>query len=134
MTSRKMFQYAALTGVGFAIPTIVYFVMLPHPLYVLHLAVFLSGIAGVYLGFSVLDGRPRTIVMEATVLIMFFALAILGLKFSLWILAFGYFAHGVWDCLHHPKLITTKIAAWYPPFCAVYDWSVATFIVVYMYL
>ncbi|NQV19989.1 MAG: hypothetical protein HQ511_01085 [Rhodospirillales bacterium] len=134
MTSRKMYQYAALAGVGFGVPSIIYFAMLPQPLYALHLAVFLSGIAGVYLGFSVLDGRPRTIVMETVVMVMFFALAILGLKFSLWILAFGYFAHGVWDCLHHPKLITTKIAAWYPPFCAVYDWTVATFIVVYMSL
>lgn len=134
MPDKKMYQYAALIGIGLAIPSMIYFYLLPQPLYILHLAIFLSAIAGVYLGFSVLDGRISTILIEGTVMAVFIALALVGLKFSLWILAFGYFAHGVWDCLHHPKLVTTRIAPWYPPFCAVYDWSVAAFIVAYMYL
>lgn len=134
MTNQKMYLYAGLVGLGLAIPSMIYFSLLPKPLYVLHLAIFLSGIAGVYLGFSVIDGRVRSIILESTVLAVFFALAIIGLKYSLLILAFGYFAHGVWDCLHHPKLITTKIAPWYPPFCAVYDWAITGFILVYFYL
>ena len=134
MTNGKMVQYAALAGVGLAVPSAIYFLLLPQPLYALHLAVFLSAIAGVYGGFSVLDGRVRTIVLEGSVMAMFIALAMVGLKFSLLILAFGYVAHGVWDLVHHPKLVTTKIAAWYPPFCAVYDFSIAAFILVYYYL
>ena len=134
MTNQKMYLYAGLVGLGAAIPSMAYFLFLSEPVYVLHLAIFLSAIAGVYLGFSVLDGRVRSIILETTALLVFVALAIIGLKYSLLILAFGYFAHGVWDCLHHPRLITTKIAPWYPPFCAVYDWSITAFILVYFYL
>lgn len=134
MTARKMVQIASLVGFGLAISSMIYLWLLPHPLYVLHLAIFLSAIAGVYLGFSVIDGRVQTIAIEGTVMAAFIALAMVGLKYSLWILAVAYIAHGVWDCLHHPKLVTTKIAVWYPPFCAAYDWSLAAFIVAYMYL
>ena len=129
-----MYQIAALVGFGLAAPTIIYLQFLPEPLYGLHLAVFLSAIAGVYLGFGVADGRVRNMILETTVVAVFIALAIIGFKFSLLILALAYFAHGVWDFLHHPRVITTKVAAWYPPFCAVYDWSIAAFILTYYYL
>lgn len=134
MPTQKVYQFAVLLGLGLGGGTIAYFLLLPHALYVLHLAIFLSAIAGVYLGFSVADGRIRTIILESTVMAVFIALAMVGLKFSLLILAFGYGAHGVWDFLHHPKIITTKVAAWYPPFCAVYDWMIASFILIYYFL
>ncbi len=134
MPTQKMYQLAALVGVGFAAPTIIYLLFLPDPLYGLHLAIFLSTIAGVYLGFSIADGRVRNIILESTVIAIFVALSIIGLNYSLLILAFGYFAHGVWDCVHHPNLVTTQVAVWYPPFCAVYDWSITTFVLIYYYL
>ena len=127
---KNAIRIAALVGAGFAAGTIAYLLFWPQPVSVLHLTVFLGAIAGVYLGFSVIDGRPRTIILETTVMAVFMGLAIIGLKFSLLILAFGYFAHGVWDLMHHPKMVTTKITAWYPPFCAVYDWTIAAFTLV----
>ncbi len=134
MTDQKIVRIAALVGLGLAIPSMIYLLMLPQPLYIEHLAIFMAMIAGVYLGFAAIDGRMRNMVLETVVVTGFIVLAIVGLKFSLLILAFAYFAHGVWDFLHHPKMIDTKIVIWYPPFCAVYDWSIAAFILVYYYL
>jgi len=134
MTDQKLIRIAALVGVGLAVPSMIYLLLLPQPLYIEHLAIFLAAIAGVYLGFAAMDGRIRNMILETTVVAVFIALAIVGLKFSLLILAFAYFAHGVWDVFHHPKAIDTKIVAWYPPFCAMYDWSIAAFILVYFYL
>jgi hypothetical protein len=40
---------------------------------------------------------------------LFFTFAALGLIYSPIWLAIGFILHGLWDTLHHPKMITTKI-------------------------
>jgi hypothetical protein len=50
---------------------------------------------------------------------------------TLWapLAAIGLVLHGVWDALHHPRAVTTRVPAWYPPLCAVYDWVLAAIFV-----
>ena len=91
-------------------------------------AVGLVLIALVYLVFALRDGRRQAILIESCAVVFFVLVAIGGWRVSLLILAFGYAAHGVWDALHHPHAVTTKVVRWYPPFCAVYDWAVAAYL------
>ncbi|UGB30570.1 DUF6010 family protein [Metabacillus sp. B2-18] len=92
-------------------------------------ALFLAYTACVYLGAALSDSRVKWISIEFGLSCLFFNLAFLGLIFSpLWI-AVGYLLHGVWDLLHHPKIIQTKVVKWFPPLCAVFDLVVAIFII-----
>ena len=94
------------------------------------LALLLSFIAAVYLGFAFADGSRKAIIVESIVAGIFLLAAMCGLFLSPLILAVGYIVHGFWDLLHHPKAIETKVAPWYPPFCAVYDWAIAIYILI----
>lgn len=89
----------------------------------------LGAAAGVYVGFAVSDGRARELRVEAAVAVVFIIVASTGALMSPLLLAIGYVAHGVWDLLHHPKAVKTKVAAWWPPACLIYDWVISGFIV-----
>lgn len=91
-------------------------------------ALFLAYTACVYLGAALSDGRVKWISIEFILSCVFFNLAFLGLVYSPVWLAVGFLVHGLWDILHHPKLIKTKVVKWFPPLCAIYDLVVAIFI------
>jgi hypothetical protein len=115
-----------------AAATVVPALVLPQTLALDLLALLLAGIAGVYVGFAIADGRGRALALEAAVALAFLAVAALGLWWSPLALVVGYAAHGVWDVVHHPHRIDTRLAPWYPPFCAVYDWLVAASILLWL--
>lgn len=56
---------------------------------------------------------------------------LLGLLFSPYFLALGYFGHGIWDLVHHPKLVQTRVPQSYIYLCSIYDWVVGIFIIVW---
>ncbi len=91
-------------------------------------------IAGVYIGFAVNDGRRQELLTEIAHLLFFFVLTVLGLWVSPWFLVGGYILHGVWDLLHRPEGIQTKLARWYPPLCLAYDWVFAAFLTAWIIL
>jgi hypothetical protein len=119
-----------LVAVGLAILTIGVDVVLPDSQARALLTVLLAAIAGIYVGFALMDGRPRIIVLEIGIALAFVLLATVGTQASLLVLALGYIGHGVWDLAHHPNYVPTRLVPWYPPFCAVYDWLIAAFILV----
>jgi len=92
------------------------------------LVILLAVIGAIYIGFALKDGRPRETAIELGFALLTILLAIVGLWFSPYILALGYFLHGAWDIIHHPNLIQTHLVRWWPPFCLVYDWLMAGFI------
>ena len=87
-------------------------------------AILLVVIASIYIGFGINDGRRKEMVTEVIIGILFIAVAFLGLWVSIWFLVGGYFLHGIWDIVHRPTMVSTKVQKWYPPFCMVYDWTV----------
>lgn len=95
------------------------------------LALFLALTACVYLGALLAQRQTAAIaVSELIVGSTVFLCAVLGLLVSdIWI-AVGYSLHGLWDWAHDFGLVTTKIARWFPPLCAVFDFVVAAFVVV----
>ena len=84
-------------------------------------ALVLALIAGIYVGFAVLDGRTRIILVELMVAFAFIAFACAAMIYDPIWLPLGYVAHGLWDALHHSPLFDTKMPRWYIPLCAVYD-------------
>jgi len=96
-------------------------------------AILLGMIAGIYIGFAIQDGRTSRIALEGSVALGFVALILLGLWRWPVLIATGYFLHGLWDLLHHPFKLGTRVQTWYPPACVVYDWLVGIFIYIYMF-
>ena len=87
-------------------------------------AIFLSLIAGVYVGFAVRDGRIRFIALESGVALLFVLAASWGALMWQWAIPLAYIFHGLWDWAH-VQLIKTNVPRWYLPFCAAYDFVVA---------
>ena len=88
-------------------------------------SVALAVIGAIYLGFAFSDGRLPIVILELSVGTAFVVLALLGLWLAPAFLAVGLILHGFWDLAHRPRGITTKLPAWYPPFCAAYDFVFA---------
>lgn len=91
-------------------------------------ALFLAYTACVYLGAALSDSRPVWISIEFFMSLLFFQLAFLGLLYSPIWLGLGFMLHGIWDMLHHPRIIKTRVVNWFPPLCAVFDFILAVFI------
>lgn len=88
-------------------------------------SVALAIIGAIYLGFALSDGRLSIMILELSVGTGFVVLALLGLWLAPMFLAIGLALHGFWDLAHRPRGVTTKLPAWYPPFCAAYDFVFA---------
>jgi hypothetical protein len=84
----------------------------------------LAGIAAIYIGFAVADGRPKVIAVETAVAATFVLLAAVSLVGPAWLLVAGYFGHGLKDLWQerHGFVANTR---WWPPFCMTVDWVVA---------
>src|SRR6266480_5828462 len=86
-------------------------------------------LASVYIGFAVADGRQTRVVVESGVAAIFVVVAAAAVTRSAWLLALGLGGHGLKDLWQH----RTQFVAdtwWWPPFCLVVDWVVATVIAV----
>jgi hypothetical protein len=57
-----------------------------------------------------------------------FACCLLGMAASPVWLAFGYALHGGWDWLHEARFVSTRVAIWFPPLCAAFDFVVAVLV------
>lgn len=124
MTDRR----ASIFGIFLAAAAILIATLFPKQKALDLFALLLVLIAAVYLGFALLDGRRRELSIEIVSMTFIFFLSALGLWVTPIFLVIGYVAHGLWDILHHPKGIQTKVVRWWPPFCVMIDWIVAGFI------
>ncbi len=90
------------------------------------IALFLAFTACVYAG-AMLAEKPAagTVLIELAIAAIVFCCAAVGLRAQTGWLAAGYVLHGVWDLLHHPRAVQTRVASWFPPLCAAFDFVVA---------
>jgi hypothetical protein len=91
-------------------------------------ALGLVGIAFIYVGFAVADGRPKVIAVESTVTFAFVVVAAAAVTGSPWLLVAGMVGHGLKDLWQHRSHFVAN-TRWWPPFCMVVDWVVAAIIV-----
>ena len=74
--------------------------------------------AGIYLGFTLQDGRSSAFGVEVLGLALFAAVASVALAGRTpWLLAAGYVGHSVGDLVHHRRGIDTAMPWWWVPVC-----------------
>ncbi len=93
-------------------------------------ACLLSAISAVYVGSALSGQNNKALLIQSTVALLFLLVSVMGCWASPLFLVAGYYAHGLWDWVHHTHTVKTKITNWYPPFCLAYDWIVATYIAI----
>ena len=95
------------------------------------LTAVLVAAGAVYIGAALAGNDSSTLALETVAGIAFIAVALLGRWYGAIILAWAYFAHGVWDILHHREIAGAKTGKTFPVLCWVYDWSIAVVILLW---
>lgn len=92
-------------------------------------ALLLLVAAAIYVGFALVGNAPaHWFLVEAGGLMLFAILAMLGLRWSPWVLGLAWFAHIAWDALLHSH-DAAFVPQWYPPVCIGFDLVVGAYIV-----
>lgn len=84
--------------------------------------------ASIYVIFSFLSNNINWVFIELSGVILFGVIALLGVKFSPWFLAIGWFVHPVWDLLIDNHTSSIFVPYWYPTICIGYDLTIALYI------
>lgn len=82
-------------------------------------------VASYYALFAVMGASTRAIVLESSVAGAFAAAAVVGFRSSLWVVAVGLAAHGVFDFFHGRVILNPGVPVWWPAFCGTYDVTAA---------
>lgn len=101
---------------------------LPHFKAMDFFALLLALLAGLLVGFSLADGRPKKIVIELVVASGFVVLTLMGMWKWAWLIPVGFVLYGAWCLVHHYSFIGARIRSWFSPLCAIYSFLVAGFI------
>lgn len=92
-------------------------------------AVGLVVAALIYVGFAIVGGEPRWMVVEAAGAVLFGLLALAGLRVWSLLVAIGWVAHVAWDVGLHLVTPRSFVGAWYPTLCVSFDLVVAGYVV-----
>jgi hypothetical protein len=84
-------------------------------------ATVLIVIASYYELFAVMAGSTPALVAESAVLAAFAGLAVVGFRTSLWLVAAGLAAHGLFDFFRGGLIANPGVPAWWPNFCLSFD-------------
>jgi hypothetical protein len=88
----------------------------------------LSGIGFLYVGFTWSD--TTALVICSVQAIFFLFIALFGIKKSLYILAAGYFLHGIWDLAYDLFPPSNLIPPRYDLFCLSIDFTIGAYLLV----
>ena len=117
-----------LQGALWTVPFVAIALSLPQEQALVLLALLLTLIAGVYLGFALIDPERGRLVIEFTGIVVTCSLAVAGLWIRPQFLAAGYAFHAAWDLMHHPGPLPTRTPRWYAHACTSFDLVVGGFI------
>jgi hypothetical protein len=84
-------------------------------------ATVLIVVASYYVLFAVMGASGRTVAIEIAVAGGFLALAVVGFKKNLWLVAVALAGHGLFDLVHHSFIDNPGVPHWWPGFCLAYD-------------
>lgn len=85
-------------------------------------------IAALYSLFAAMGGSSRAFAVESTVGLGFIALAVVGFRKSLWVVAAALALHGVFDLVHGSFISNPGVPHWWPAFCLTYDVAAAAYL------
>jgi hypothetical protein len=89
--------------------------------------VMLIVIAWYYILFAVMSGSMRALLLESIPMVAFTAVALIGFRRNLWLVAGGLAAHGVFDTVHGQIITNTGVPGWWPAFCASIDIAIGLY-------
>lgn len=78
-------------------------------------------IGSYYLLFAVMAGSAEALSLETAAFIGFAAIAVIGFRKNLWLVAAALVGHGVFDLVHSHVVANDGVPAWWPMFCMSYD-------------
>ena len=110
-----------LQGALWTVPFVAIALSLPEDQALVFLALLLTFIAGVYLGFALIDPERGRITIELVGIVITCSLAVAGLWIRPQFLAAGYAFHAAWDLMHHPGPLPTRSPRWYAHGCTSFD-------------
>jgi hypothetical protein len=84
-------------------------------------ATVLTVVGSLYVLFAVMAGGGLSLIPEIGFFGVFAALAAVGFRTSLWIVAAGLALHGAFDLVRHAFFAAPGAPEWWPAFCGSYD-------------
>ena len=85
-------------------------------------------IAILYGLFAVMGGSSQALVLELLVGGGFIAAAVVGFRWSLWVVAVALAAHGIFDFTHGIFISNPGVPTFWPEFCSTYDIVAAAYL------
>jgi hypothetical protein len=130
LTARMGLAAAILVGAALSAPLLLVSRRLGERRFRWIWALALIAAAIVYVGFAAVWGGGRAVLLEAVGLVLFTALAVLGIAQRPELLPVGWAAHVGWDLLVHRGAhgAVGYVPWWYPPVCVGFDLFVAGFL------
>ena len=78
-------------------------------------------VASYYVLFATMAGSARSIIVEASVMLLFVAAAVAGMRSSPWFVVAGLAGHGVFDFFHGSIIANPGVPGFWPAWCLGYD-------------
>lgn len=75
--------------------------------------------------FVVVSGSVHAMLVESLIMTVFLALAVVGFRFSLWIVAAVLAGNAVFDAIHGHLVMNPGVPTWWPSICLAYDVTAA---------
>lgn len=91
-------------------------------------AVVLIVIASYYLLFAAMASSLGVLVAELVPASLFVLIAVLGFRWSPWLVVVGLAGHGVFDFVHPELMHNPGVPLWWPGFCLAYDVTAAAYL------
>lgn len=85
-------------------------------------------IASYYALFAVMGASTHALVLESLVCAVFLAVAVIGFRWSLWVVVVALAAHGLFDVTHAAVISNPGVPDWWPEFCLTYDVTAAAYL------
>jgi hypothetical protein len=85
-------------------------------------------IASLYALFAVMGASTHALVLESLVGVVFLAAAVIGFRWSLWVVVVALAAHGIFDLTHAAVISNPGVPSWWPEFCLTYDVTAAAYL------
>ena len=81
-----------------------------------------------YILFAVMGASSPVVTIESVAACFFAAIAAVGFKKNLWLIAAGLAGHGVFDFLRHAFIQNPGVPVWWPGFCGSIDIFLGAFL------
>jgi hypothetical protein len=85
-------------------------------------------IASLYALFAVMGESTDALVRESLAGAAFVVLAVIGFRWSLWVVVAALAGHGVFDFTHAFLISNPGVPQWWPEFCLAYDATAAAYL------